>query len=311
MNILAFAFFVFLSAIFWFSIAVNKKYIETISLPIKYENFPPRRVQLGDLPDKLRLTVEASGFIIIQHKIWSTIDPINIDLSKSSIFPISRRDTSKFFVLTNLERKQISSQLASEIRIMDINPDTIMFHFDYLKIKKVPVIAEIEVNCEKQYMLVGKPYLDPDSVVISGPSTVLDTLQALHTKKIVLNNVTEPIDKNLSIEKVRGTDAEKRKLRLIADVDKYTETRIEIPVIQKNVPDSLQLKTFPKIVHISYLVPFKIFETISAEDFQITVDYNKIANATQDKLKLNLEKVPENIKVLGWEPKNVEFIIEK
>ena len=186
-----------------------------------------------------------------------------------------------------------------------------MFNFDYLKIKRIPVLPNVNINCQQQYMLVGKPYLDPDSVVISGPSYVLDTINAIYTKKIELDNVSEPIDKTITLEEIKGTDAEKRRVKLIADVDKFTETRLEIPIITKNVPDSLKLKTFPKAVTISYLVPFKIFEGIKAEDFQVTVDYASIGTSQKYKLKTNLDKKPANINVLGWEPKNVEFIIEK
>ena len=311
MNVLAFTFFVFLSSIFWFTLNINKRYIETISFPVKYDNFPPRRVQTGYLPDKIQITIEAGGFSILQYKIWSAIDPLNINIAECTIFPVSRKDSTKFYILTNLERKQISSQLTSEMRVMDIKPDTIMFQFDFVKIKKVPVKGKIEINCANQYMLVGKPHFEPDSIVISGPSSVLDTLFSIHTNDIVLNEVKNPIDKSISFEKIKGTDAEKRKLKLIADVDKYTETKLELPVIPINVPDTLELKTFPKTVLITYHVPFKIFDDINPDDFLFTVDYNKIDLNTSDKLKLILEKAPENINIIGWQPKDVEFIVEK
>jgi len=42
MNILAMVFFIFLSTLFWFFININKTYIETVSFPVRYENFPAK-----------------------------------------------------------------------------------------------------------------------------------------------------------------------------------------------------------------------------------------------------------------------------
>jgi len=319
MNILAFVFFLVLSTIFWLLLAINKIYVETISFPLKFENFPERRVQVGDLPNRLYLTVETSGIEILKHKIRSTINPININMVECSIFPLSKKDSSKFYVLTNLERQQIASQFKSEMRIMEINPDTLYFQFDFLKIKEVPIEANVEIICEQQYMLVGKPSFEVDSATARGPSSIIDTLQAIYTKKEILENVESPVNKNIQLVRIPGvslakipkTDIDKWKVRIIADVDKFTETKTTVPVIPKNVPDTLKLKTFPRTVSISYHIPLKLFETVSAEDFQMTVDYNLINPVTADKLKLTLDRKPDNVVILGWQPKNVEYILEK
>lgn len=310
MNILVFTFFVFLSSIFWVSININKRYIENIEYPVKFENFPSNRLQVGDLPEHLTITVEASGFVILKHKIWSTVDPINFNVSDCYLYPLSRKDTSKLFALTKNEGNQVAAQLANDIRIMDISPDTILFNFEVLRIKKVPVIGDVDITCERQFMLAGKIHFKPDSLYVSGPSSVIDTLTAAYTEHIVIKNANEPINRNITVKKIPGTDSEKRKLRLIADIDKFTETKLSIPITPINVPDSLILKTFPKKVALSYLVPFKHFEKISPSNFLVTADYNKI-DGNSEKLKVNLEKEPLYIKTLGWEPKYIDYIIEK
>jgi hypothetical protein len=311
MNILAFTFFVILSTFFWFRIAINKNYIETINYPIRFENFPSRRVQVGELPEFIQITVEASGSVILKHKIWSTLDPININVAECTIFPYTRKDTSRFYVLTRLERSRISSQLSSDIRIMDIYPDTLKFNFQFLKIKKLPVIGNVDIHFQKQHMLVGQVHFQPDSLVVSGPSSVIDTLDAIYTEALTIKDASEPINRNIAVQKIPGTDAEKRRLRVIADIDKFTESDLEIPVIPINVPDTLTLKTFPKKVQVNYHVPFKIYEQIKPEDFLITVNFNDIGKENKNLLRLYLDKAPAPIKVLGWEPKFVEFIIEK
>ena len=310
MNVLAFAFFLFLSSIFWFSLAINKKYVETISYPLKFENPPPRRILVGELPERLHLTIETTGLEIIRYKLRSTIDPINIDLATFYTKQLSKRDSTKFYIVTNLEKSLISAQFKNNPEIRDIKPDTLYFRFDYLKIKKVPVIPDIELSFEQQYMLVGKPAITPDSIVISGPASVIDTLFSIPTKREQLHGINSPVDLNISLIKIPGTDTEKRKVRLVADVDKFTEAKITVPVFPKNTPDSIQLKIFPSSVMMSYHVPFKLFDEITAEDFQFTVNFNDISQSS-DKLKISLDRKPENVTIMGWEPKNVEFIIER
>ena len=310
-NALVFAFFVFLSSAFWFIKAINKNYIDTVSFPVSFENFPPNRVQIKELPKEINLTVETTGFIILKYKIRSAISPININIADCSIFPFTRKDTSKFYILTNLERNQISSNLSSEIKMLEISPDTVIFHFDVVILKKFPIKPDISITCAKQYMQVNKPVLIPDSIELNGPKSILDTMSFLSTRYYSFDDVTEPIEKNISIEKIPGIDTERRKIKLLADIDKSTQTGVKLNIIPKNVPDTLQLKTFPKNVDISYLVPLKLYEKIKPADFLVTVDFNDIDKLIGEKLKVNIEKYPDNIKLLGIEPRNVEFIIEK
>ncbi len=311
MNILAFTFFLFLSTIFWFSIAINKNYIGSINHPIKFKNFPENRIQSGELPEKFELTVETTGKKILRYRFWSKIDPINIDLSKCFLAQQSKKDSSRFYVLTKAEKSQISSQLPSDIHILEIKPDTLKFRFDFLKEKKVPVFADVEINCAPQYMLIGNPLITPDSVIMSGPASILDTLQYIHTKHISISGVKEPIEKKVDIKKIKGLNVEGEETVLHIDVDSYTEERINIPIIPYNVPDSLRLRLFPSRVSISFFVPYKIYSDIKSEDFVMSVDYNNIGLMNNEKLRINLDRKPENIKITGWEPRYVEYIIEK
>ena len=54
----------------------------------------------------------------------------------------------------------------------------------------------------------------------------------------------------------------------------------------------------------------KYFE-VKPEMFQAIIDYNFIHQSLSNKLKVKFDKVPENVNIIDFNPKYVEYIIEK
>ena len=94
-------------------------------------------------------------------------------------------------------------------------------------------------------------------------------------------------------------------------VDKFTEAAFSVPIEVINVPDSLNLKTFPGQVEITYQVGLSDYENINQHMFRVEVDYLSIENNIGSKIQVNLVKFPEFVKAIQYYPKNVEYILEK
>lgn len=311
MNMLVFAFFLVLSTVFWLLNALNKRYKDTVSYPVHYNSFPQGKINIRELPGELKIQIEAPGYKILRHKLNARINPIDIDVAGTLLRRLQGEQNEVFYLLTRYELENIAVQMSADITVLDVDPDTLYFEFDQLVSKKIPVKPDIKIDFKQQYMQVGNVKVSPDSVLASGPSIMLDTLKDIYTNSSYFENVSRPIDKSISLESDKNIALTPGKVEIFLDVDKYTETSLNVPVLPKNVPDSLSLKTFPRVITITYHVPLKEYDKISSDMFKATVDYNDIGATLSEKLHVTLEQYPPTIRYQNFRPRSVEYLIEK
>ncbi len=310
-KFIIFLFFIFVATIFWFLTALSKNVSATISYPVDYINFPPKKFSIGELPEKLTLKVNGNGFTILKYNFSTRFLPIEIDVSSHPLARFSSKDTSHFFLLTNSLLTEISSQLSSDITIIDIVPDTLKFEFTNIISKKVPVKADIKPIYERQYMQIGQIKIKPDSVVISGPQTLLQNINSVKTCFKKYKKLSSTINERLCIAEIKGEKISKDAVDIVVPVEKYTEASVNIPLDVVNPPQKVSLRVFPHKISVSFNVSLNDYPTINQNQFKAVADYSTIDNQISNKLKVNLVQYPEKITNVKINPVFVEFLIEK
>ncbi|MFC2112318.1 hypothetical protein ACFLTA_03545 [Bacteroidota bacterium] len=309
-KVLIFFFFLLLSVLFWFLTALNKEYITSISYPVRYIRFPEDKVLVNDIPDRLELTVNASGFTLLSYKLRSRLTPIIFDVNSFSPNTF-RNDPSSVYILSSLAKDGISRQLSNEIEILDIHPDSLIFQFTGRTQKLVPVLPDLDLRFEKQFMQVGPYVIEPDSVIISGPEVIIDSILGVETEVFSRTGINESFNHELKIRPINKIDFNPVEVWLQVPVEKFTEASLTIPIEVINLPDSLVLRTFPAKVDITCQVGLSAYETLNEHLFRAVIDYSDAGNLLGNKLQVNLIKVPEYIQALNYTPKSVEYILEK
>ena len=309
-RVLFFFFFLLLSILFWFLTALNKEYVTSISYPVRYIRFPEDKVLVNDIPDRLELNVNASGFTLLRYQLKSRLTPIIFDVNSFSPNNF-RNDPSSFYILSSFAKEGISMQLSSEIKILDIRPDSLIFRFAERVEKQVPVNLRLSLSFEKQFMQVGPCLLEPDSVTLSGPEVIIDSIYAVETEELVMNGVNESFDLEMKIRPINKVDPDPVEIWLQVPVEKFTEANLQLPIEVVNLPDSLILRTFPGVVNITCQVGLSAYETLNEHLFRAIVDYADAGTMLGSKLQVNLVRVPDYIQSLNYTPKSVEYILEK
>jgi hypothetical protein len=309
-RVLIFFFFLMLSVVFWLLTALNKEYTHALSYPVRFIRFPEDKVLVSEVPDRLELRVNASGFVLLSYQLRSRLTPIIFDVNSFSANRYGN-DPSSFYILSSLAKDGISRQLSNEIGVLDIKPDTLIFRFASRIDKKVAVIPSLELQFEKQYMQTGPTLIEPDSVILSGPQVIVDTIQAVYTEMYARERINESFSEELKLFPVPRIDFNPVEVWLQVPVEKFTTARLQLPIEVVNLPDSLVIRTFPGKVDISCQVGLSAYESLSEHQFSAVVDYSEAASMIGSKLQVRIVKVPENIQALNYTPKSVEYILEK
>lgn len=141
-DVAVFAFFLFLSFVFWYLNSLGKDIEAEIRYPVKYTNLPKERVIVEESPVKLTLYLKGTGYSIFKLKLSGKRIPLIIDISKVTYKRAQGRTTPDFFILTSGLTKSFTVQLRSVYEITSIKPDTIFFTLDKVGVKINPVAPE-------------------------------------------------------------------------------------------------------------------------------------------------------------------------
>ncbi|MEA3317582.1 MAG: hypothetical protein U9R54_06460, partial [Bacteroidota bacterium] len=175
--------------------------------------------------------------------------------------------------------------------------------------KKVPVLSQIQVELKKQYLIKEKIKFTPDSINISGPGQIIDTINNVFSKKRQYYEAEKTIQDEILLKKINGVSLSNNSVNFSLIIEEFTEGNIKVPLRVINMPDSVILRTFPNENTISFLVALSDFDKIIEPQFDAVVDYDEIAG--KSKLKVHLLKYPDNIYSVKTKPEYVEYIIEK
>ena len=308
-RVLVYFFFLLLSVLFWFLTAMNKDYPTTISYPVRYIKFPEKKVLVNDIPDRLELSVNAGGYTLLKYKLRSYIDPIIFDVETFSPNRVLG-DPSTMYIKTNSAKEDITTQLA-DIEIVSISPDTLFFQFADKMSKKVPVEPDFEISFEKQYMQVGPYLVEPDSVTISGPEVIIDTIKVVKTEPVIMSDVNRSFDMELKMQPQNKVEFDPLEVWIQVPIEKFTEASLKVQIEVINMPDSLLLRPFPPAVTVNCQIGLSAYETLNEHLFRAVIDYAEVGNMLGNKLQVQIIKMPVYIQSVNFTPKSVEYIVER
>jgi hypothetical protein len=192
-----FAFFLLLSFIFWYLNELSKDLQGTINYPVRYINPPKDRIVTGDLPGRLEMNLRGPGYSILKMKLSGSRAPVVIDFSRVTPrrLPSSQHN---YFLVTSGMIQDFSKQLHADFEILSIHPDTLLFGYDRIITRKMAVIPDIDVELSSGHRVIIVP--DPDSVTVTGPAHIIDTLKGIPTRHRTFKRMSENFKSRVPLE---------------------------------------------------------------------------------------------------------------
>lgn len=310
-DVLIFAFFLLLSFIFWYLNSLGKNIEAELKYPVRYINLPKERVLSEELPPKLDLYLKGPGYSILKLKLSGTRAPLILDMSVVNYRKAAGSGNSGYYIVTSGLIPKLKNELRTECDITSIRPDTLFFSLDRIISKSVPVVADLEILTEKQYSVKGHVLITPDSVTITGPRQVIDTMKNVRTRFRKFSGVDETVIKSIPLETPDGFTSTVRKVTVTIPVEQFTEAEKLVPVRIINCPDSINIRIFPDEVTIRCQVAVSDYDEFRAMPFEVILDLKKADLNAADKIPVEIQDIPPFVNSLRITPSKVDFLIEK
>jgi hypothetical protein len=305
-KVLLFSVFLLISIFIWFLNALSKNYTTEIDFPLTYEGFPEDRVFVGRLPDELSLRISAHGYAILRYNLFRKPVPISFRLSAFA-FNRSGGDSSRAYMLTRYLRDQVSSQLPAELQLLEIKPDTLHFQFARSMTRKVKVVPDFRFDVDNQFTIKDGIRLQPDSVMVTGPDVILDTLRQVFTVRNELGQLTKNYNDNVKLKSIPDLMYSTTRVESNIELERFTEVQLTLPVRVLNLPDTIAMQTFPSRVRFTCNVGLSKYDRVNENLIRAVVDYTEIGEGARS-LDVHILNAPVYLLSYEYYPKSVEFL---
>ncbi len=288
----------------WSMHRMTKRYSAVFDYKIELSSNIEGRAQKAVSHNSLVLRGRASGFFIFQQEYTSNVLPLSVD-AKQLKQMLGERDM--FYIKSADIQNMVQEVLGNDIQLENVTSDTLYFQFPRQANKKVPVIATENISFEQQYTAVSDMTLRPDSVVVYGNEDVVSSIEAVHTRFIRANKVSETVQGIVGLQEVNGVRFSDENIYYSLDVVRYFESSVTVKPTVINVPYGSRAAVMPQEITLFYRMQFVDKKEIDAQDFTVIVDYNSIEEANI--VKPQIIKQPNGIFDVRTEPKFLECII--
>ncbi len=303
-EVLIFSFFFLVAFAFRWLQILDDKYQREIELPIEVSDIPEGVTVVSDIPKSIKVAVEDRGLVLfdlLQEKLL----PIKLNLGT-----LEDNETGVTYFATSELQKKITSHFSTTTRILSFRPDTISLTYVRGEGKKVPVKASGKITPHPQYY-ISQLHCSPDSVIVYAPSHILDTITAIYTMPVLMQNITEGQKREVALRKYSNVKLSPSLVNLNVGVDLYSEKTLPVSIVGINFPPGKILRTFPPKVNLTFQVGLNAFRSIKPDDFLICVSYEQLMQLNDDRIPLVVKRAPEGVRHIRISPKSVEYLIEE
>lgn len=288
--------------LFWAGVTLRDQYQSTIAVPLSVTDIPEGYAVETPIPHSLMLRVRGDGWRLALMSLGGSF---RAEIPYPSLRP--RRPVITIAELT--ERLT----LPNGIQILDVNPDSIYVRLARMAQKKVPVVLDCTLSFRKDFGQVGKPRLDPDSVTIAGAESVIRTIDAWHTTRVVLENLKAPVDMKIPLEDTLPylVTPSPSSIRVQIAIEPFAETSFSgLSVEVDSVPAALEVILIPPRIDVIVRGGIRQLQSVGSNDFRASVKYAVIEADTTGLVVPDILS-PPGLQIVSEKPDRLHYIVRR
>lgn len=279
-----------------------------MTIPLNYTELAGFFVLTEDPPEHIEVEVRGTGFELLGEQ-WS-LDNAPLQINLNSAKPSQR--PNQFCIATSKLRTRVIKTLDPNLSLRYISPDTLYFRTENRYAKQLPLQADLELDFATGFNLRSSVSLDPDSIWVSGPASFIDTVTAVFTEPLRIKQMKDTTERLLTVKSyhLEGVKLEPEQVKVLIPVEKFTEKELSLRIRVKNEVDQRQIRTYPKKLNATFIVPLSMYEFLDSSMVKSTVFF-RTEDVNKRQLNIELDGVPPYARLIRKDVDKVEFIIKE
>ena len=158
-------------------------------MDVQVEVDVPNDLALAASPPPVRALVTGPGRELI--KLYATPPVLHTTIPSNATPPTWR---------LSLSPSDVQVSRAARVNIQDIEPRTLSFDLDHVARRDVPVALHGVLEAESGFAIAKPLVITPGTVRISGPRSLIGTLDSFPTETIEIRGVTGPFERTVTLD---------------------------------------------------------------------------------------------------------------
>jgi len=281
---------------------MNKNYDFAINVPLKIVNAGSSYCLKYRVPQKVRVVFVGRGSDLFRLSFFNLRYSVDISGVKRKL---------KVNLIEHPEFVQFPEEISVKVKSI-ARPQELDLEVDKCRQKKVPVRAMVSLKTKDGYTLVGIT-AQPDTIVVNGPASYVDTLKYVKIIKNMDSDIAAPFQTKIPVKQTKNFYAKyiPQQVQLSFDIQRIAEKAIEnVPVEVIHTPPNYDVVPLPSFVNLYLRGGEKILAGARPEDFKVVIDFRRDWRPGNDKIKSHVE-TKLNLLFTEARPSQFELIVQK
>jgi YbbR domain-containing protein len=289
------------SVLIWAYVNLNLTYTIESSLPLQIKSGKSQGIS-NEIPDNLDVVFKGKGWGLMK-----------ILISKNLVYYLDLTAFKKDTKIDLMQGVTDIINLPSDVYVMSINPSVIDVSFDNTITRMIKVKNNTSVQTKDGYTVIGGVKITPDSVRVSGASSIIMKIKFVQTENIVFKDVNANISKDVKLIDSLGNQVKidptvvnvSYKLELSAE-----KTFEDIDVNVYGVPIDKDVLIVPPKISISLRGGVEELSKLTPKDIKIGINFKQIESDEQGEVEPTIE-LSDIFTLIKVEPQRFQYIIKK
>jgi len=301
-----------IASVMWLMVRLSDNYIHNVVVSLNYKGIQKNKILIPSSDTLVIASIQSAGYNIIYNRLLNKRYSVQMDLNQ---YPA--RQNGKFYEIF-IETPTLTNKLVSFLKpgekLISVYPSVLKIKLERAYTKKVPVIANVDINYKKQFNIYKHIYIEPDSVFVTGNKKRVDSVKYVETEKKELNDLSENTYLHLKLinpENTFNLRYSDNEVKMYVPVAQYTEEYVDIPITFDSIPGSYQVIAYPDKVRCYFLISIPDHNKLSVDSFRAGFREAGLLHSKHNVAQVILKKVPHFVKIQRIEPDNIEYLIRR
>jgi len=291
------------SLVFWLSIKLSSTYSTLERIDIQYV-LPQGLTFAQQPPEAVQATVRANGWELIRQSFREDERSILID-------SVDLRNNPDGII-------SIRSAVAESFRDAGLSVDAltnerVVLRTEAVSTKRIPLQLVSSFTFAPGFNSVQPPLLTPDSVTISGPGSILDSLSFWVTDTLTADELRDSVELTALTARpqTRNLRVEPQLVEVALFAEQFTEKRLYVPVRATGIGSADSVTIFPRQLLVSVAVGLSEYDKVMPSDFSLVVDLSTAISSQTTEVPVIVKERPSEGLLIGIQPRRVEAFVRR
>lgn len=263
---------VLISALLWFIFTVRESYTAVIEFPTQVTNLPQDEALLERPPRTVEAQVNAPGATLLYQ--WYRPFTVSLDGSRERVNVL-----------------EMMPDLPGDGRVETVSPQVVSLEKGPRVTEAIPIRLRGKIPTPPTHELLDEPELDPDSLLVSGAKSVVESIRYWPTERISPSPIKDSLVMRVDLADTLAGLVEHsvNRITLRAQARQFTEGERMIEVHVSGAPSGAGVEVVRlerEKVRVRYRVLFSQYrEAQNAPDFFARVPYEEIRADTTGRIR--------------------------